>query len=103
VTASTTDLLAEQVIAPAAETSGGEPLAPETPTPAPAAPSSAIGGAGCGGQGAGQGSQKGAAASAAAVLGVPFEISLAVNDAGLTAPEAGSPTTTATDPATRPD
>jgi hypothetical protein len=68
------------------------------------APVAAIGLAGCGGPGADQGSPKGASAPAAAgVLGSPFEISLAVNDAARTAPATGSTATTADDPGSRPD
>jgi hypothetical protein len=79
------------------------PFAPTAPLEVPA-PATAFGLSGCGGPAAGQGSPKGASAPAAAgVLGAPLEISPAVNDAAPTAPAAGSPTLTATDPATRPD
>jgi hypothetical protein len=84
-------------------TSDGAPLAPEPPLQLPA-PTTAFGLSGCGGPGAGQGSPKGASAPATAgVLGAPLEISPAVNAAAPTAPAAGSPTLTATDPATQPD
>ncbi|MGY5893712.1 hypothetical protein [Blastococcus deserti] len=88
--------------APVTQASDESPLAPPAPLPLPPLPSTTVGGAGCSGQGATDGSQRGGTA-AAAVLGAPLQISLAVNDAGHTAPAAGSPTTTATDPATRPD
>jgi hypothetical protein len=73
--------------------------------PFPATPSASAGGlSGCGGPGAGQGSPKGASApGAAVVLGAPLEISLAGTDAAPAATAAGSPTLSATDPATRPD
>ena len=79
------------------------PFAPTAPLEVPA-PATAFGLSGCGGPAAGQGSPKGASAPAAAgVLGAPLEVFPAVNDAAPTAPAAGSPTLTATDPATRPD
>jgi hypothetical protein len=91
------------ITAPTGGTSHGAPLAPETPFELPA-PANAFGLSGCGGPAAGQGSPKGSSAPAAAgVLGAPLEISLAVNDVAPTAPATGSPTTTATDPATQPD
>lgn len=85
------------------ETDGNAPPAPEAPMQLPA-PASAFVLGGCGGPGAGHGSPKGASApGAAVVLGSPLQIPLPVNDVAPTAPAAGSPTTTATDPGTRPD
>ncbi|WP_116452129.1 hypothetical protein [Blastococcus litoris] len=93
--------MAEQVVTLLGGAPADEPAAPVLPvTPGPA---TAIGGAGCGTQGAGSGTQTGAPGSATAVLGSFFSLSLASQDAGLTAPATGSPTTTATDPGTRPD
>ena len=70
----------------------------------PTSPTSASGLSGCGGLGAGQGSPKGASApGAAAVLAAPLDLSLAGTDAAPAVPAAGSPTLSATDPATRPD
>ncbi|WP_139228863.1 hypothetical protein [Blastococcus tunisiensis] len=90
----------EQAVEALDDASG--PAGPAPERPAPTAPAAALGGAGCSSQGAGPGSPKGATA-ATAVLGSPAGISLAVQDAGLTEPAAGSPTTRATDPATPPD
>lgn len=89
--------------APAPPTSGSRPLAPETPPPYPAEPFTTVGGVGCTGQDAGDVSPRASAAATADVLGAPLERYLAVHGAAHTAPQAGSPTTTASDPAIRPD
>jgi len=89
--------------APVGQSSDGAPLAPSAPLVSAASSTTVGGPSGCGGQGTAEGSQRGGSASAAALLGAPVRMSLAVNDAARTASAAGSPTTTATDPATRPD
>ena len=58
----------------------------------------------CGQTGASENSPKGASGAATTgVLVSPIEISLAVSDVAIAAPAAGSPTLSATDPATPPD
>jgi hypothetical protein len=88
---------------PAAQAPADAPPAPQQPSQDPT-PATAVGSAGCGGPGADQGVPKGTSApTAVGVLGSPFEVSLAVNDAAPTAPAAGSTATSADDPGSRPD
>jgi hypothetical protein len=94
---------AAALVAPAVPASGTAPYEPPLPLQAPA-PAGSAGLGSCGGLSAGQGSSKGASAPVvAALLGTSYESLLAVEDAAPTAPAAGSPTLSATDPATRPD
>jgi hypothetical protein len=95
--------ISDQADAPVPPESESAPLAPEAPPPSPAEPFPPVGGVGCTGQGAGQISPRASAAATADVLWAPLDPSAAMHGAADTAPDAGSPTTTATDPAIRPD
>jgi hypothetical protein len=80
----------------------GSPLAPQDPHQ-PASPTTAVAFGGCGGPGAGEGSPK--SASAPTTVGALFagaDIPVAETGTAPEAPAAGSPASSANDPATRP-